>query len=104
MPNEISLDQDRIIDELVEQEEYSYFGAKGKTRVTLQDEVGVYMYEEHGDDLQYITELLVRIDCLKYAGLKKKAEQNLKVMQDKITKLARGRLISVAKRIAEENS
>jgi hypothetical protein len=104
MSNEISLDQDRIIDALVEQEEYSFFGAKGKKRVTLQDEVGLYVYENHGDDLQYIAELLVRIDCLEVPALKKKAEADLAKAVCKITGLARERLIAVAKRIAEENS
>lgn len=103
MSNEISLDQDRIIDELVEQEEYSYFGAKGKTRVTLQDEVGPHLYENHGDELCLMVELMVRIDCLEVPALKKKAEHDLKAIQAKITKLARERLFLVAKTIADNN-
>lgn len=103
MSNEISLDQDRIIEELVEQEEYSFFGANGKTRVTLQDEVGLHMYENHGDDLCLIVELMARVDCLENPALKKKAEQDLKAIQAKITKLARERLFLVAKNIADNN-
>jgi hypothetical protein len=103
MSNEISLDQDRIIDELVEQEEYSYFGAKGKVRVTLQDEVGLWVYENHGDELQYIAELLVRIDCLEVPELKKKAEIDLAKTIIKVTGLARERLFLVAKTIADNN-
>jgi hypothetical protein len=91
---------DSIIDELVGNDEYVCHYGFGKTRYTLQDSVALKVFEDDGDDLVLLLELLAKIDMVEDRDMVKKAEADLKETLKGLTKRMNDKVYAVANEIA----